>query len=137
MLSQVVCTVFVRSNQINIQKTTQIYICNNMNQNILYTSRHFLIYLFVIYFKHFYFSKPFKNVFCSPYFSPRKYIHMSHFRDIGVSGKNIFQMFCVLSLNLSSDKLLLFTLQPAVVTARMVTMEWLLEFCFVLHPQHP
>ncbi len=44
---------------------------------------------------------------------------------------------CVLSQNqLSSDKLFLFTLQLAVVTACMFTMERFIEFCFELVLKH-
>ncbi len=51
-----------------------------------------------------------------------------------------FFMFCILSQNffilpqnqLSSDKLFLFTLQLAVVTAHMFTMERFIEFYFEL-----
>ncbi len=45
-----------------------------------------------------------------------------------VGGKNIFQLFSVLSQNqLSSEKLVQFTLQLAVVTARMFTMSFVLN----------
>ncbi len=43
------------------------------------------------------------------------------------------QNFCVLLQRyLSSDKLFLFTLQLAVVTAHILTMERIIEFCFIL-----
>ncbi len=47
------------------------------------------------------------------------------------------EKLCVLSQNqLSSDKLFLFTLQLAVVTARIFTMERFVEFYFELGPKY-
>ncbi len=47
--------------------------------------------------------------------------------------RSLAKIFCALSQNqLSLDKLFLFTLQLAVVTACMFTMERFIEFCFEL-----
>ncbi len=58
---------------------------------------------------------------------------MEPFKGHG-GGKNLgWEENIFLSQNqLSSDNLFLFTLQLAVITARMFTMEWFIQFCFEL-----